>query len=244
MKKIIVANWKMQLLASEARVLALSYKNILSDSKNNVVLCPDYLSAADVGQIIKGSKIMLGAQDLAAYERGAYTGEVSAESLKELGFTYAIIGHSERRSYLQETDKLIAEKIKKAVNNKLIPILCVGENGAERKQGKANIVIRRQLKAALVALKSTELSRLHIAYEPVWAIGSGQHCDIYQARVIKELINDRCLKLGVKRAKVLYGGSVNIDNARLFLKEANFDGLLVGNASLEPNSFKQIVNCI
>lgn len=242
MKKIIVANWKMELLSSEAKNLALSFAKSLTNSKNKIVLCPDYLSLADIANIIKGSGIFLGAQDLAANKMGAYTGEVSAESLKELGVSYAIIGHSERRSYLQESDKLIAEKIKKAVQNKLIPIICVGENGAERKQGIANVVIRRQLKSALASLKSNELHLLHIAYEPIWAIGSGRHCGLEQAEAIRELIYDRCLKLGLKETKVLYGGSVNPENAQSFLEEAGFDGLLVGGASLKLEGFRKIVN--
>ncbi|NCB20571.1 MAG: triose-phosphate isomerase [Clostridia bacterium] len=242
MKKIIVANWKMQLLNSEAKALALNFFEELKDSKNNIVICPDYLSLVDIARIIKESQFLLGAQDLAAYDRGAYTGEISAESLKELGVSYVIIGHSERRSYLQESDKLISEKIKKAIKNKLIPILCVGENAAERKQGRANMVIRRQLKGALSSLKSSELSKLHVAYEPIWAIGSGRYCDAEQARSIKSLIIDCCLKLGVKKVKVLYGGSANIENAKSFLFKASFSGLLVGGASLELDSFRQIVN--
>lgn len=242
MNKLIVANWKMQLLSSEAQLLAQAYVKNLKDSKNKIVLCPDFLSLTEVSKLIKDSNIILGAQDLAAYERGAYTGEVSADSLKELGVSYVLVGHSERRSCLQETDKLIAEKIKKAVVNKIIPILCVGENGAERKQGRVNMVIRRQLKGALSALESNELNQLHIAYEPIWAIGSGRHCSVDQALAIKELIHDRCSKLGINKAKVLYGGSVNAENAKSFLEEGSFDGLLVGGASLTLDSFEKIVN--
>ena len=242
MNKIIVANWKMQLLPSEAKKLALSFLKSLVDVKNKIVVCPDFLSLAELTLLFKNSFISLGSQNLAAYDRGAYTGEIPAEALKELGVSYVIIGHSERRAYFQEGDKLIAEKIKKAVSNKITPILCVGENAADRKKGKANIVIRQQLKGALSNLNVKELKNLHIAYEPIWAIGSGLTCNLEEALAIKDVICDHCFKLGLKKVKVLYGGSVKPDNAVKFLKKGTFDGLLVGGASLDLESFKKIVN--
>lgn len=242
MNKIIVANWKMQLLPSEAKKLALSFLKSLVVTKNKIVICPDFLSLVELAPLFKNSSLSLGSQNLAAYDMGAYTGEIPAESLKELGISYAIIGHSERRTYFQEGDKLIAGKIKKALSNKIIPILCVGENAADRKQGRANIVIRQQLKGALSSLSVKELKNLYIAYEPIWAIGSGLTCNLEEALTIKDVICDRCFKLGLKKVKVLYGGSVKPDNAAKFLKKGAFDGLLVGGASLNLESFKKIVN--
>jgi triosephosphate isomerase len=242
MNKLIVANWKMQLLPTEAKSLTNSFVKSLEFKKNKVVLCPDFLSLNLVVPLLMKTPIILGAQDVAAFTKGAYTGEVSAEALAAVGVTYVLVGHSERRSYLQESDKLLAAKLKQALQFKLTPILCVGENAAERKQGRANVVIRQQLKNALNSLTPKEIKKIYIAYEPVWAIGSGLSCDVEQAIAMKQMIVDRCHKMGAPKMKVLYGGSVKADNARFFLKSGAFDGLLVGGASLEINEFQKIVS--
>lgn len=241
MSKLIIANWKMQLLPKEAKILFKNFLKSLKGAENKIVICPDFLSLGVLAPLFKKYPLSLGAQNLAAFEKGAYTGEVSAAALAEIGVDYVLIGHSERRFYLQEDNRLIATKLKLALANNLIPILCLGENAAERKQGRANLVIRQQLKGALSNLSSKEIEHIYIAYEPVWAIGSGASCDLVQALKVKQAICDYCLKLGAKKVKVLYGGSVNSDNAVTFLKKGAFDGLLVGSASLKLESFKNIV---
>lgn len=241
MSKLFIANWKMQLLPAEAQKLTQAFSKISPQAKKQIIICPDFVSLALISQNFKNNHIALGAQDVAAFNQGAYTGEVGAESLFGLNVEYVLVGHSERRSYLQENDKLISAKLKMAISHGLKPVLCVGENAADRRQGRANVVIRRQLKGALSSLTLKEIKSVIIAYEPIWAIGKGVHCGIEQAMAIKNLISDYCLKMGLKKIKVIYGGSVNPDNASLFLKGQAFEGLLIGGASLDAHSFEKIV---
>lgn len=231
----------MQLSPAAAGKLAGALARLFKNFKGKAVICPDFLSLPLVAKKIKTSSLILGAQDAAAYEHGAYTGEVAASDLAALGVKYVIIGHSERRSYLQEGDKLLAAKIKMVLVNKMIPVLCVGENAAERKQGKAASVIKLQLKGALQSLSASELRSLVIAYEPVWAIGTGLNCDVDKAVRIKAAITEWCRRAGLKKVSVLYGGSVKPDNASSFLGAEAFDGLLIGGASLDALSFSHIV---
>ena len=239
--RIFIANWKMQLSPKAAVELAGALQRLLKNFKGKAVLCPDFLSLPLVAKKIKSGSLLLGAQDAAAYEHGAYTGEVAAADLATLGVKYVIIGHSERRSYLQESDKLLAAKIKMVLAQKMIPVLCVGENATERKQGKAASVVKLQLKGALQSLSASELRSLVIAYEPVWAIGTGLNCDMEKAGRIKAVITEWCRRAGLKRISILYGGSVKPDNVTTFLGPDGFDGFLVGGASLDALSFSRIV---
>jgi len=240
-KKIFIANWKMQLNPDEAVRNAKAFARQFKNFRGTAVVCPDFLSLASISKIFKNSPILLGAQDVAAFERGAYTGEISALDLAALNTKYVLIGHSERRSYLQETDKLLAAKIRMVLANKMKPVLCVGENAAERKQGKEAAVIKAQLKGALNYLSNNGVRSLLIAYEPVWAIGTGLHCDPEKALIIKRTILDLCKRSGLKKTPILYGGSVTEENASDFLSSGGFDGLLIGGASLKVDSFKKIV---
>lgn len=242
-KKIFIANWKMQLNPIASVALARALARALKKYQGEVAVCPDYLSMSGVAKTLQGSPVLLGAQDAAAYDRGAYTGEVAASDLAFLGVKYVLIGHSERRSYLQEEDKLLAAKIKMVVANKMIPVLCVGENAAERKKGRTALVIKAQLKGTLQFLSASELKSILIAYEPVWSIstsGTGLICTPAEALRVKSLIIDWCRRAGLKKTSVLYGGSVSPDNISAFLKD--FDGFLVGGASLKADSFSKIVN--
>lgn len=241
MSKLFIANWKMQLLPTEAQKLAQAFSKIIPPTDRQVVICPDFVSLALIAKKFNSNHIFLGAQDVAAFDQGPYTGEVGAKTLLSLGVKYVLVGHSERRSYLQEGDKLISAKLKMLISHGLKPVLCVGENAAERRQGRANLIIRRQLKGALSTLILKEIKSVIVAYEPIWAIGKGVHCDINQALAIRNLISEYCNKIGAKGMKVLYGGSVKADNASLFIKGKNFDGLLVGGASLDAHSFEKIV---
>jgi len=238
--KIFIANWKMQLGPEESVRTARSFARVFKNYQGQAVLCPDFLSLTAVSKILAKSPLVLGSQDLSAFERGAYTGETSPVDLQSLGVKYALIGHSERRSYLQESDKLLGAKIKAAVSNKIVPVLCVGENALERKQGRAMAVIKSQLKGALQTLPMPVLRSLIIAYEPVWAIGTGLNCDREAALRVKATINEWCRRSGLKKIPVLYGGSVKPDNASSFLGSDGFDGLLVGGASLEAETFRKI----
>lgn len=240
--KIFIANWKMELAPTEAEKRARAFVRVFKEYKGEAVVCPDYLSLASVAKIFKSSPLRLGAQDAAAHERGAYTGEVSAADLSSLGVKYVLIGHSERRNFLAESNKLLAEKIKMVLAGKMVPVLCVGENAAEKKQGRAASVIREQLQGALKSLPANTLHSLVIAYEPVWAIGTGVNCDPASAAQIRTIIREWCLRIGLKKVTVLYGGSVKPENAASFIGAGGFDGLLVGGASLEASSFKKITN--
>lgn len=231
----------MQLTPVEAIKTAKSFVKYFRDFKGTAIVFPDFLSLASVSKIFKNSPLLLGAQDVAAFQRGAYTGEVSAVDLASFGTKYVLIGHSERRSYLQETDKLLAEKIKMALAQKMKPVLCVGENAVERKQGREVAVIKAQLKGALNCLSNSSARSLLIAYEPIWAIGTGLHCDFEKALNIKCTISDLCKRVGLKKVPILYGGSVTAENAADFLVPGAFDGLLIGGASLNAKSFKNIV---
>ncbi len=238
--KIFIANWKMQLSPEMSVRTARQFVRVFKNYQGQAVLCPDFLSLAAVSKILAKSPLALGSQDLSAFERGAYTGEISPVDLQSLGVKYSLIGHSERRSYLQESDKLLAAKIKAAVSNKIIPVLCVGENALERKQDRAMAVIKAQLKGALQNLPTASWRSLIIAYEPVWAIGTGLNCDREKALRVKMTINEWCRRGGFRKTPVLYGGSVKPENAASFLDRNGFDGLLVGGASLDAQSFYKI----
>ncbi|MDD2680999.1 MAG: triose-phosphate isomerase [Patescibacteria group bacterium] len=240
-QKIFIANWKMQLSPSEAIKTAKSFVKQFKTFKGTAVVCPDFLSLTSVSKIFKDTPLLLGAQDLAAFERGAYTGEISALDLAALNAKYVLIGHSERRSYLQETDKLLAAKIRMALAQKIKPVLCVGENAAEKKQGREAAVIKAQLKGALNYLSNNGVRSLLIAYEPIWAIGTGLNCNPEKALNVKNTILELCKRAGLKKTPILYGGSVTAENAADFLVPGGFDGLLVGGASLNAKSFGKIV---
>jgi len=258
MEPLIVANWKMNpITLAEVKNLFNSVKNGIKNIKNaKVVICPPFVYLSNI-QYLK-SNIKLGAQDCFWEEKGAFTGEISPLTLKNLGCEYVIIGHSERRK-LGETDEMINKKIKAALSAKLKPILCIGETGEERKQGKTFKVLKNQLKNDLKYLISNiyYLKSLIIAYEPVWAIGTGNSCEpreakkvyLFLRKISHQLINSRASynSEGIcsgSANKLLYGGSVNSENAASYIQEANFQGLLVGGASLNAQEFIKIVKSI
>ncbi len=239
MKKLIIANWKMKLGFNESLVLAKKISNKLKSNKNNIVICPDYLSLVSIANILKNSKIVLGAQDSAIVDSGAYTGEVSPLNLKSIGVKYVILGHSERREHLHENSAIINDKIKAALKNKLIPVLCVGEKLIEREAGEAKLVISDQLRRGLnkVDLKNNNLV---IAYEPIWAIGSGKAIAPLEAEEMHQFIKSQANKILKKIVPVLYGGSVDSKNISSFMSQKNIDGFLVGGASLKSDEFIKI----
>lgn len=240
MKKIFFANWKMQLDYRGSLKLAAAFKNRFKTYRGEAVICPDFLSLAAIGRVVAKSVLKLGAQDLAAEIIGAYTGEVSARSLKQAGAKYVLIGHSERRRYQQETNKVIRHKIESAQLVGLIPVLCVGENGAQRRAKKTQVVIRQELEDAVSDLKFSDSRSLIIAYEPLWAIGSGQSIEPNEAEAVHVFIKGVLAEIIGQIPRVIYGGSVTSKNAAEFLEWPNIDGLLVGGASLKVDEFYNI----
>lgn len=243
MKKLIVANWKMQLSYQASLSLAKSYTKKIKNSQHEVVICPDYLALPAVAALLKKSPLSLGAQDSAGAVSGAYTGEVSPASLKTLGAKYVILGHSERREHLHENSALINAKIKSALDQKLIPILCVGEKISEKESGETKKYLTRELSQALKGIKIKNALDLIIAYEPVWAISSNKKAKPLaapEADEIQAFIRVQVNKLLKKNVRVLYGGSVNAVNAAGFLAQKNVAGLLVGSASLKLKDFSAI----
>ena len=233
-KPLIVANWKMNPIAlTEAERLFKDVKNGIKNIKNvEVVICPPFVCIQSLIKI-GGNDLKLAAQNCFWEEKGAFTGEVSPKMLKDLGVEYVILGHSERRKYLGETDEMINKKIKTALKVGLKVIFCIGETEEDRKEGRTNEILNEQIKKGLNDISETE--NLTVAYEPVWAIGTGNSCDIKTAKAtldfIKKLIN----------TPILYGGSVDSKNAAGYIKEAGFNGLLVGDASLKTEEFINLV---
>ncbi|MDD3939339.1 MAG: triose-phosphate isomerase [Patescibacteria group bacterium] len=241
MKKIIIANWKMGLTFKETQFL-LEKISTFEAYRHFLIVCPDFLNLAQATQILKDTKIKTGGQNCSFHHHGAYTGEISALDIKAAGAEYVIIGHSERRRIFKEDNSMINQKIKIALEAKLKPILCLGESLLERKTGRTRPVLSSQLKNALKGIKIRKASDLLLAYEPVWAIGSGQPMESEEAERMHKYIAERAFALTGKRLAVIYGGSVKPDNAHDFIKQKNIAGLLVGGASLQAKSLKLLLN--
>ena len=245
-KPFIAGNWKMFKTISEARAFAEEFKELYRASDVRVAIFAPYLQLAALKEAFCGTYIEVGAQNMHFAEEGAYTGEISARMLREIGITCCIIGHSERRQYFGETDETVNRKLRKAFQEKMKPVLCVGESLEERDGGSAFSVVRSQLANGLIGLTAAEVSALVIAYEPVWAIGTGRTASAEQANemcgfirdVLEELYDDSVSCSTV----ILYGGSVKPENAGEILNMEEIDGALVGGASLSPQEFIQIVN--
>lgn len=242
MSKIIIANWKMKLSLEESLRLAsainLGIKKI--KSKNKVIICPDYIALSLISLSLNEPSFSLGAQNCASKLRSAATGEVSASSLKELGLDYVILAHSERRLGQLESDKVINEKIKMALEASLKVIFCIGESWEQRRTNKTKSFVIKQLREGLKDVKLKKGSDLLIAYEPVWAIGSGRAMAPTEASDLARIIKLEAEKILKQKIKVIYGGSVNRENASDFLKEKNISGLLLGGASLEASELLEI----
>lgn len=245
--KTIVGNWKMNVGTRESVALARGVLLALRGKRTlpEVVACPPFVALSEVRKIVARSHVALGAQDVFWEETGAFTGEVSARMLTELGTTHVIVGHSERRAQLGETDETVNKKTLAALAHGLTPIICVGETAAEREAGEAEAVVKRELRTALHHVKLKPKDRLFVAYEPVWAIGSGTPATPADAvamhRFIKSLLADFLPQQKDGQVGVLYGGSIDGKNAYAFLRENEIDGLLVGGASVKLNEFSDIL---
>lgn len=237
-KKVIAGNWKMYKTQAEAAEFLAGFIPHLEDTpdEREVVLCVPFTDLAKMSQSLHGSSIRLGAQNVHWETSGAYTGEIAAPMLTELGVRYVIIGHSERRQYFGETDETVNLRLKAAQNAGLIPILCVGESKQQRDLGETESLITKQLEAGLVDVDQTNLV---IAYEPIWAIGTGDTCETKEANRVIGLIRSQLKNPDVP---IQYGGSVKPDNIDEIMAQPEIDGALVGGASLQPASFARIVN--
>lgn len=245
-RKVIAGNWKMNMLPNEAIEYINQLTPLVKDSKNEVILCVPYTDLFYALLTAQNTNIKIGAQNMHFEEKGAYTGEVSAKMLKSINVEYVIIGHSERRQYFNETDETVNKKIKAAFENGLKPIVCVGETLEQREEGKAVEVITKQTELALEGLTKEEVKSTIIAYEPIWAIGTGKTATSEDANnAIKEIRNKIEQIYGKEVAEdviIQYGGSVKSKNAKELFTMSDIDGGLVGGASLDPEEFSKIVN--
>ena len=246
-KTIIAGNWKMHLSAEEARQFILELKATAAQAKwCDVVLCVPFLQIPAAVKAAKGTRIAIGAQNCHYEASGAYTGEVTAEMLKEVGVKYVILGHSERRQYYNETDLTVNKKVHAALDAGLQPIVCVGESLEQRELGVTMELIAYQVKCALANLPAEKVRHVVIAYEPLWAIGTGKTATSEQAGEVCQAIRTVIRKLyGAHVARsvtIQYGGSMNAKNAAELLAQPDVDGGLIGGAALKPADFVQIIN--
>ena len=243
-KPIIAGNWKMNKTAAEAVALIEELKPLVAKAKPEVVICVPYTDLWVAKDAIKGSKIHLGAENVAWAESGAFTGEISADMLLEIGVEYVIIGHSERRQYFGETDESVNKRVKTALAKGLKPIVCVGETLTEREKNKTNRVLKKQITEGLDGI--TDFTNVVIAYEPVWAIGTGKTATAEDANktigYIRSVIRKTFGAEVAKSLRIQYGGSMKPANAKELMAMKNIDGGLIGGAALKANDFAAIVN--
>jgi triosephosphate isomerase len=249
--KIVIANWKMKLSLAETLELAKKMKDKFKGFQGgDVVACPNFISLIDVGKALKGSPIKLGAQDVFWEDKGAYTGEISPNMLKEAGCGYVIVGHSERRKYLLENYEMIHQELKAVLSEDgLVPVVCIGEEAEERKTDRRDFVLVDQLQQALGGINLMGDQQVIIAYEPIWAIGSGVAIEPEEAeyahKIIKIALRDMFgMKVVKNNFRIIYGGSISSKNVKEFADLEGVDGLLVGGASLDAGEFYKIARAI
>lgn len=244
--KVIAGNWKMNNDIAQTAELINALKAAKKTSSAAVIVCPPFTSLQAASQLLAGSGIALGAQDVSLHDSGAYTGEVSLAMLKSAGCSYVIVGHSERRQYHGETDAVINQKAKKVIAGGLTPIVCIGETLQEREQGVTATVLTTQTTGVLAGIPAADVEKLIVAYEPVWAIGTGKTATKEQAEEAHRLIRSVIAKLyssgTAEKVVIQYGGSVKPENAKELLTQKNIDGALVGGACLKADSFLGIIN--
>ena len=242
---LVAGNWKMNKTAAEARDLVSKILLPLREISNvEKVLCPPFTSIFAVSAMLEGSNVGLGAQNLHWEERGAFTGEIAPNMVKEF-CSYVIIGHSERRTYFGETDEMVNRKLHAAIKMDLIPIVCVGESLEQYESGQTSEVVRRQIKLGFADVDSASAARIVVAYEPVWAIGtgkasSGENANFVHGKVIRPALSELFGGNNAQAIRILYGGSVTAPNAPEFFSQSDIDGALVGGASLKPDEFVAI----
>lgn len=244
-KRIIAGNWKMFKTASEALAFVNEVKGKAEHEQVESVICAPFTSLPALAEAVQGTTLKLGAQNVHWEEQGAFTGEVSGPMLQHLGVEYVIIGHSERRAYFAETDDIVNNKVHAAFRYGMTPIICVGEKLEEKEAGQTKDVCRTQVKGALQQLTAEQVKQVVIAYEPIWAIGTGRSSTAADANEVIAFIRQEIAALyneeTAAQVRIQYGGSVNPANIGQFLSESDIDGALVGGASLEPESYIQLI---
>ncbi|MCI8389879.1 MAG: triose-phosphate isomerase [Roseburia sp.] len=244
-KKIVAGNWKMNMTPSQAVALAEELKPLVASDDVDVVYCVPAIDIVPVIEAVKGTNVAVGAENMYYEEKGAYTGEISPEMLVDAGVKYVIIGHSERRDYFKECDCMLNKKVKKAFEHNLIPILCCGESLEQREMGVTLDWIRLQIKSDLQDVTAEQVASMVIAYEPIWAIGTGRTATTEQAQEVCRAIRDCIAEIydtdTAEKVRIQYGGSVNAGNAAELFAQPDIDGGLVGGASLKAE-FGKIVN--
>ena len=243
---VIAANWKMNMSPSQVKPFAESLKSLVGQSRwCDIVICPSFVTIPAAAKAFRGARVSLGAQDMSAFETGAYTGEVSARQLSEVGARYVIIGHSERRSRYGEDDFTVNKKVTAALGANLRPIICVGESLQQREAGITGDIVTLQVKAALDGVPDAQMRRIVIAYEPIWAIGTGKTASAEDAGdtagLIRTVIRKKYGARIARAVPIVYGGSMNQSNARELLLQPDIDGGLIGTASLDPETFASII---
>jgi triosephosphate isomerase len=246
-RPIIAGNWKMHKTIAEARALVHELKGLVApDEAAELVVCPPFTALAAVKAELEGTRWGLGAQDLFWEEKGAYTGEVAPGMLAEAGCSHVIIGHSERRQYFGETDATVNRKLKAALAAGLTPIVCVGESLEQRERGETEAFVSGQVAAGLSGLTAAQVSGLVVAYEPIWAIGTGRNASGQDAnavcRVIRQAVQAHFGAEAAERVRIQYGGSVKPENIADFMREPEIDGALVGGASLDAGGFARLIS--
>ena len=245
-KPIIAGNWKMNNTIAEAEALVKELIPLVKDAKCDVVLCVPYTAIAAVSKLTEKTNIGVGAENVAWADKGAFTGEISAAMLKEVGAKYAIIGHSERRQMFGETDETVNKRTIQALKNGLVPIVCVGETLAEREGNETEAVVKRQTVGAMLGITAEQMASVVIAYEPVWAIGTGKTATDEQANetiayirsVLKDLYGEKTASI----VRIQYGGSMNPGNCKSLMAQPDIDGGLIGGASLKAVDFSKVVH--
>jgi len=249
-KPFVAGNWKMNTDSYSsvelAERIASGAMDVAASGRVTVAVCPPFVYLQAVAKALSASNVSVGAQDIYIESKGAFTGEISASMLKDIGCTYCLCGHSERRHVIGETDELVNKKVAAALGGGLLPILCVGELRAEREDSQTNEVVTRHMKNGLAGLSAEKVSAVTIAYEPVWAIGTGLTATPQQAQEVHDFIRNLLLEMYdgrlAQEMRILYGGSVKPENAAELMAEPDIDGLLVGGASLKADDFLAIIH--
>lgn len=244
-RKVVAGNWKMNMTPSEAVALVKKLKPNMENSDVDVIFCVPSIDIVPVVEACKGTKISVGAENMYYEEKGAYTGEVSPQMLVDAGVSYVIIGHSERRQYFKEDNEMVNRKIRKAIEHNIIPIICCGETLEEREADKTKDVVKVQVEAALKDVAKEDLAKVVIAYEPIWAIGTGKTATSEQANdviaYIREVVKGLYGELA-EEVRIQYGGSVKPANVAEIMAQSDIDGALVGGASLKAEDFLALLN--
>ncbi len=248
MDKIIAANWKMNMTSVQTHKFFREFKKKDSKKRINkiVIVCPPFTSLPAAAKDTKDERIKLGSQNMHFEKKGAFTGEISAEMLEEYSVEFVIVGHSERRKYFKESSKIVNKKLLSALKNSMVPILCIGENEKERKKGNAGKVVEKQLRECLAKVPEGKMQKIIIAYEPIWAIGTGKNAEPKDAQgmhaEIRSIISRIFGKDTAKKVFIIYGGSVKPENAGELGRMKDINGFLVGGASLDAGSFIKIID--